>query len=1076
MSEINKPVIIVEMTDCLNFASWQNSVPFLKSIEIRNSTSEPLTNVRLTIDATPDFLRPKSWHIERIAAGEIFSILDRNVDLDSAFLTGLNEAERCTVRFRLLQPGEILAEESRDIRLLARDEWGGMPSMAELLPAFVLPNDPALAKILKLAGEVLEKHGHSSALDGYQSSNPQRAYLLVAAVWSAVAAKSLTYANPPSSFESVGQKIRRPATVLSDGLGTCLDTTLLFAAAIEAIGLNPVIIMLDGHCFVGSWLLSKTFRQLIEPDCSEVRKALAAKELITFETTLITHRPPARFEDAVQTAAAATQEFQEDRFVAAVDVKRARMSQIRPLASHDATFGDHDLKNNESGPLPLPAAPNLGKVAADQVTEKPTTPSGRIERWQRKLLDLSLRNRLLNFKLNAQSIPVVCPDLSQLEDHLAAGKKLRLISLPDENPIGQRDPNLHHQKTKLNLNSEFAKQALDRNEISCALSKADLNNRLTTLYRSVRNDLAEGGSNTLFLGVGFLKWKQSAEDTKSYRAPLLLIPVKLIRSSTLSPYNLVHHEDDVRFNATLIQLLKKDFGRDLSFFESDLPQDDSGVDVPQVLERMRQEIRDVPGFEVVDESVLAKFSFAKYLMWKDLVDRIDQLEKNRVVKHLIHDPDKPFKSDVSGSIPRPQEIDRRYEPKDLYHPLPADSSQIAAMMAASEGHDFVLIGPPGTGKSQTIANMITQCLANRKTVLFVAEKTAALDVVQRRLRAHGLGDCFLELHSNRAERKAFLNQLQTSWENHRRSGPTEWKDVNERLKRRRDELNEYSLGLHIEHPNGWNVFRALGTVVKNDTTETPKIEWPQSTLHTAEAYRTKLQVISDLALTAGALDGSVSLPMVQIEEWSATWEARLLSCCHEIQSAAEALQKSLKSFAGSIGLPDREDCSLSELESFQRIARALSDCNPEDLGLIFHKDFVNFPAQNCGEQHRSIVMPLERHMQPTCLSLWIVSPQTRLIISGAWRVRRSGPSPGLQNEKSFGCCSPMLPAESPILQSIFPPSATCSNKSRLSVEICSRGRLAIGRGWRPEQRNFIPSSKPQRNCASRSFRLANHLG
>ncbi len=137
-------------------------------------------------------------------------------------------------------------------------------------------------------------------------------------------------------------------------------------------------------------------------------------------------------------------------------------------------------------------------------------------------------------------------------------------------------------------------------------------------------------------------------------------------------------------------------------------------------------MRDIPGFEVIDEMALSTFSFSKYLMWKDLTDRSADLVKNRVVRHLIENPDKPFERAVLTPFPRSQDIDRIYTPDQLIHPLPADSSQLAALAAADAGHDFVLIGPPGTGKSQTISNMIAHCLGKKKTVLFVAEKTAAL--------------------------------------------------------------------------------------------------------------------------------------------------------------------------------------------------------------------------------------------------------------------------------------------------------------------------------------------------------------
>ncbi|WP_166831715.1 DUF3320 domain-containing protein [Thalassoroseus pseudoceratinae] len=941
--------IHADLTDCINYASWQNSVPLLRSLELQNESgqdiqsSNSLGELSLQLTTSPAFTRPKQWMIQRIAAGEQLTIRDRDVQLDSDYLNGLNEAERGRVTLRLQQGDTVLSEVVHDIRVLARDEWGGLGSMSELLAAFVMPNDPSLAPILKSAGKILGQHGHSTALDGYQRHDPQRAYLLAAAIWSAVAERSLTYANPPSSFEQKGQKVRRPSTVLRDGLATCLDSTLLFAAAMEAIGLNPVIVMTDGHCFVGVWLVERSFDRLIETDCSEVRKAIAAKELITFETTLVTHNPPARFQDAIQTAEHATRESNESQYLATIDIKRARMAQFRPLASHDKPVRDGIEPVETSGPLPLPAVPDLGHSAMDVSEVKPTTPEGRIERWQRKLLDLSLRNRLLNFKLNKQSIPLVCPDISRLEDRLGDGTKLRMISLSDHNPIGERDAELHRQKTNQELDTEFAKQALARDEIACDLTEDELAKRLTTLYRNVRNDLAEGGSNTLFLAVGFLKWKQKPDDTKSYRAPLLLVPVKLIRKSALSPYHLAQHEDEIRFNATLIQLLKKDFDRDLSWFEGDLPTDESGVDVPQILSRMRAEVRDIPGFEVVDESALGTFSFAKYLMWKDLVDRVDQLEQNRVVRHLIRDPGQPFDRGA-GTIPHPQEVDQRFEPQEIYHPLPADSSQLAAVMAASEGQDFVLIGPPGTGKSQTIANIISQCLAVKKTVLFVAEKTAALDVVYRRLKEHGLGDCCLELHSSKAERRKFLDQLEGSWLNNQRAKPNEWLTINERLKIRRDELNAYVSAIHTQHPNGWTVYEAMGECVKGREIQTPEFDWADSVEHDTDAYWNLTTIIDELARTYSALDSNVSLPAVKTTQWSAGWEAKLLAECEQLKEAATAFRQALSSFSKSVGLPEMRDCLFTELDNLNRFATALVDCVGDDLRIIFNKQFAKLPA------------------------------------------------------------------------------------------------------------------------------------
>src|SRR5690606_8529983 len=119
-------------------------------------------------------------------------------------------------------------------------------------------------------------------------------------------------------------------------------------------------------------------------------------------------------------------------FVAAIDVARARMAQIRPLASHVRT--SETTPTEIAGPLPLPQAPQFGTLGAEESEERPSTAEGRIQRWQRKLLDLSLRNKLLNFRPTKQTVPVLCPDLAHLENRLAAGTKLRLVSLESQNP------------------------------------------------------------------------------------------------------------------------------------------------------------------------------------------------------------------------------------------------------------------------------------------------------------------------------------------------------------------------------------------------------------------------------------------------------------------------------------------------------------------------------------------------------------------------------------------------------------------------------------------------------------------
>ena len=183
-----------------------------------------------------------------------------------------------------------------------------------------------------------------------------------------------------------------------------------------------------------------------------------------------------------------------------------------------------------------------------------------------------------------------------------------------------------------------------------------------------------------------------------------------------------------------MEMLRQHFQKEIPGLDP-LPEDQSGVDVGLVFRIFRDAVRDLPGWEVKTEVWLGQFAFTKFLLWKDLADRLDDLTRNRVVNHLVNEAGTPYPNPPEDI--RPEQLDDEFHPRDIFCPRSVDSSQLAAVMAAAAGHDFVLEGPPGTGKSQTIANIIAHCLAHGKRVLFVAEKRAALDVVFRRLREEG---------------------------------------------------------------------------------------------------------------------------------------------------------------------------------------------------------------------------------------------------------------------------------------------------------------------------------------------------
>lgn len=888
-------VLHMDAAHCVNFASAQNDIPVVRAIKVENQTEDAFEGLTLRLSATPPVIQPKSWTLDHLGAGEEVALPDLSTTLDTEKLAGLNEAERGILSLVLSQGEDVLAEETRTLDLLAKDQWGGLGEMDRLLAAYVSPNDPAVAKILKEASRLLEAAGHDRALEGYQSQDPGRAWMQTGAVWAAVTGLGLTYANPPASFEIRGQKIRFPDRIQREGLATCLDTSLLLVAAWEQIGLHPTVLFSEGHAFAGVWLMPKDFGAVTEPDVVAVRKAIQAREFVVVETTFVTKRPAIGFAEAVEAGRALLAEDREHEFSMAVDVSRARAARIRPLASHISPEDERPAEPETVAPAGLPQPLDFGMLPDEREMPVPETPRGRIERWQGKLLDLSLRNRLLNYKTTKQTVPCRVPDVGALEDALANGRVFRAFPLFEDDPIGERRVS---PEERARIIDSAATDAFDRGQVTVDLDKSDMDKRLLALFRKAKSDLQEGGTNTLFMAAGFLRWQREG-DPKAYRAPLLLIPIKLERRSARSEFRIKHHEDEVRFNATLLEFLKRDFDLTLPALEGELPTDDSGIDIPRVFELLRSRIRDVPGFEVVEEIAISTFSFAKYLMWKDLVDRTDDLRSNRLVAHLVDNPDEAFDTGVSDPIP-PQELDRRVPPKDLFTPLAADSSQLAAVVAASTGKDFVLIGPPGTGKSQTIANIICQCIASGKTVLFVAEKAAALDVVQRRLEAHGLGDAVLELHSNKADRKRVLTQLGRGWD--RASGLNEdaWIEINEKLQVERDTLNAYVAALHEEGTQGFSIFDALGWSAPE-----PKgfaLSFETKDAHDVVSFARLKEIAETLERTYQATKDIPPLSLIAAEDWSFSWENEVLDAARTLRLALDRAINVAQSLAGTLGL------------------------------------------------------------------------------------------------------------------------------------------------------------------------------
>lgn len=908
----------------INFACHQNSYSVLRDLRIENvSDTNVLENLAVVLESDPAFLKPKKWHIDKIEPCGSVPVRNKDIDLVGQYLAEIRESISGSLTIRVEQNGNVIGELSQPVDLLAPNEWGGAGFMPELLAAFCLPNDPAIDRVIHAASKILRRAGKPDAIEGYKSGSRQRVWEIASAIYAAVANFGISYSTPPASFELNGQKIRLPNQILEGRVATCLDTALLLAAAFEQAGLNPIIALLKEHALVGVWLQPEKLASVTNDEAEVLRKRFQLNELVLIESTLATSQPAPSFSRAVKRAMDHLEPDSDVSFVTAVDIARARAHRISPLGFRSDIDGL--AKGNDDAAdvqLPLEEAPSLPDFDQELEEEKPETPAGRIERWHRKLLDLSARNPMLNHRSTKSSLAIYCPDPSALEDKLAAGARISVASVPKAK-LEEQDRELHSQRTGELIDEAYAQDALDQNQVLVRLSKEDLDKRLVEIYRKAQTSLQEGGANTLYLALGFLLWKRDEKDDRRFRAPLILMPMSLQRQSVRSGVKMVVHDDEPRFNTTLLEMLRKDFGINIRGLDGALPEDDSGIDVAGVWNKVRRAVKESPGFEVVEDVVLGHFSFAKYLMWKDLVDRTEDLRRNPIVRHLIDTPRDSYPSSIA--FVERDEIDRNFTPADFLAPLPADSSQMAAIASADRGKDFIVIGPPGTGKSQTISNLIAHLLGKKKTVLFVSEKTAALDVVYRRLDEIGLGRFCLELHSNKARKTDVLNQLKEAWSTGLAKTEDAWEAEADTLLSLRNQLNKLVNQLHKKHPNGMTAHYGLGVKVRDEVlAQRVSFSWPSGNQHSKadlDRIREAVNLLQVQARTVGQVSGS-PFQVISHGDWSPTWEREMLASAIKLSSSARQLEVTCDALSSStdVQLPDR---SIERLESFGEFSEVL---------------------------------------------------------------------------------------------------------------------------------------------------------
>ncbi len=851
-----------ETARVISYADYFARRPLFSSLQIKNNAEESASELTLTIKNENGMLLPYEKTIEEIPFESVVQIELGDL-LSPHYFAGIERVGEETVQVTLTKNGKTVAFSEFKVLTLPFDYWQGTEGDPEILASFVRPRLADCARMQTEVEAQLKKWNADFELGGYVGNDKNAVRRILAALFASlrrlsVAKKDADITKPVEAGAGV--------KILSERKASALEMSLFACSCMESMGLHPVLIFGDKEITCGAWLYDGCFLDTVSDDMARLcaYHSDGINNVSCFDVEDLFADKNAAYSTSEERFRRKAESGVYDRYV---DVARCRMSRVLPLPLRARNLKGYEvLSEEDTSPDALPAdLKNTQKLSIDNDRTKD-------KQWERRLLDLSMKNALLHFQPTKTVVHLVSQSADAALDALTEEKELELSPAVGESAeIAARKVYFGASTQVKGLRELIALE--NRSGIQRTyMDEKSLSETITRLIKRNKEADEESGTKILYLALGFLKW-YSREDGAEHYAPLVLQPIVLKKSKGGAGYAVAITDEDVSLNSTLLEYLKQEFNIDIRGLDDMI----HGLKISEILAMVRMEVVKMRNWEVFDDAYLAAFSFARYQMWNDLRKNIGEYSKNPIINAFLENsvvvgaPDERMKEDEAS-------------PETTLTPLPADESQWAAIALSQKDKSFVLHGPPGTGKSQTITNMIANALYEGKRILFVAEKQAALSVVKKRLDALGLGDFCLELHSNKTNKADVLQKLSTTLSlagADEKIGLSEKSGVISKLK---EEISEPLIALHKKRRLGVSVYEAMIVCLKNKNA--PDIMNIESTFYdglTKEKIDSYERMMTQAAAAAKECGGVYNSPFsnVNITDYSLTVRDSLY-CASEV--------------------------------------------------------------------------------------------------------------------------------------------------------------------------------------------------
>ncbi len=876
----NQLCLLCNVQKYYGYADYFNRVSLFSVLQISNSGAESVEDIDVTIDSKDGFLLPFSKHLDVIPFESNIDLSTENL-VSPLFLTELSEIMVSSASVRVCRGKDLLAETQFEVTLLPFDYWSGRNGNAEYLSCFVRPKLPDCLRVLNDAQEPLKKWGLTSEWHGYQEGDKNKIRQLAAAIYAAIKKLAISRKEMPVDY-SEPVALRGTGLLYKEKSASSFELALFIASCFECAGLHPILALGEHGVACGVWLYDNCFSDSVSDDVTLLQQYMSdgINNVSMLDTDDL-------FEDKNVNYAGAEKHFKQKAenawFDTVIDIKRCRLARIRPLPLKVSGVRGYELLGEED--TDLSAAP------AALATARKLNLDGKItknKQWERRLLDLSLKNTLLNFRPEKNVLHIFSADINQMYETLCNGGEFAILEkTTDLRNLISQDSYFSGAASRSAV-SELLSIELKNHRLRTYSEKDPLADTVHYLMKKEKTAQEEAGASVLFLAFGFLRWYESESSREPKYAPLVLCPVKLVRTKGGKGYSIALSSTELQFNNTLLEFLMREFKIDIRGLDSI----SSGIRISEILAMVRAEILSMKRWSVVEEVYLANFSFARYAMWNDIRKNIDRFRKNQMVKSLLDN-----RLEIANTVFENKTEDE-YDPAEILCPLTADASQFDAISEATAGTSFVLHGPPGTGKSQTITNIIANCLCKGKRVLFVAEKQAALSVVKKRLDSIGIGDFCLELDSGKSDKAQLLKKMETTLALSADENGTDFVSKSNQLAEVRAALNEPIRALHKKRRLGVSVYEAILIYLKNksapDVLDIESTFYDRLTKEKLERYENMLAEASAAAKRCGGVRRS-PFDNVNLREYNTNIRNR-------VYYASEAMIVEIKHFRSYLRL------------------------------------------------------------------------------------------------------------------------------------------------------------------------------